>query len=201
MSSSIRYGLLIACFLFAVPVFISANIPGKDFLITLNGSKLTGKIKYVSTSEKSAQVSFENDFGDIYTVHPAIIYGFAFEENDEISVYESKYIDKEWQFLKVEKRGRALSLYTSTERQLQFTNYDEAPKVVDEKNTQNWLQFEGEQPFKIYRITFKRVLKKKLESFPELTERLGKKGFRYPNLPLIVELYNKLYDESLKKQT
>ena len=170
-----------------------ANTPGKDFLITLNGSKLTGFVKDLSFSKGNSHLSFENDFGDTYTIHPATIYGFAFDDNGETSLYESKFLDGIWKFLKVEKKGEALSLYKSSERQLKFINSNEAPVVEKEKATQIWLQFEKEQPFKIYRFTFKSVLKKKMADFPELVDRLGKRGFKYNNLPSIVELYNRMH--------
>ena len=170
-----------------------ANNPGKDFLITLNGSKLTGNVKDISFTNTKSQLSFENDFGDIYTIHPATIFGFAFEENGEISLYESKYLDGVWKFLKVEKKGQELSLYKSSERQLKFTHSHEAPIIEKEKGTQLWLQFAKEQPFKIHRFTFKSVLKKKMADYPDLINRLGKRGFKYRNLPQIVDLYNQIH--------
>ena len=170
-----------------------ANNPGKDFLITLNGSKLTGNIKIISFSSYEPNISFENDFGDIYTVHPATVSGFAHEEKGIISLYESKFSNGRWMFLKVEKKGKALSLYKSSERQLKFTGSNESPIIRKENATQIWLQFANEQPFKIYRLNFKSVLRKKMSNYPVLVERLGKRGFRYHNLPAIVELYNQLY--------
>lgn len=185
--------LPITAFIFLIlPNFLTANNPGKDFLITLNGSKLTGNIKDISYSDGKSQIHFENDFGNTYVVLPSTIYGFAFDDGDETSMYESKYLNNEWRFLKVEKKGETLSLYTSTERQLQFTHSGESPIIVEEKNPQIWLQFKGEQPFKVYRLTYKRVLKKKMEAYPDLTQKIGKRGFRYNNLGMIVELYNKL---------
>jgi hypothetical protein len=178
--------------------FSTANNPGKDFLITLNGSKLTGNIKEVSYSNGKSQIYFENDFGNTYVVLPATIYGFAFDENGTTTMYESKYLNGDWQFLKVEKRGEALSLYTSSERQLQFTNTNESPIVVEEKNPQIWLQFKEEQPFKIYRLTFRSTLRKKMEDFPDLAKNIGKRGFRYKNLSKIVELYNKFHSKNGK---
>lgn len=183
--------------LLILPSFLIANNPGKDFLITLNGSKLTGSIKDISFSNGKSQISFENDFGNIYVVLPSTIFGFAFDEGGETSLYESKYLNGKWQFLKVEKKGKGVSLYISSERQLQFTKTNKSPIVVEEKNPQIWLQFKGEQPFKIYRLNFKSVLRKKMSDYPDLTTRLGKRGFRYRNLSKIVELYNRFYDKKM----
>ncbi len=172
-----------------------ASNPGKDFLITLNGSKLTGNIKRINFSNSASEVLFQNDFGNTYAVHPATIYGFALAENGEISLYESKRFNGKWRFFKA-KKGKELSLYTSTERRLKFTRTNDSPIVLEEKNPQNWLQFAGEQPFKVYRFTYKRVLRKKLKSYPDLMKSIGKRGFRYKDLVMIVDLYNKLHTEN-----
>lgn len=174
-----------------------ANEPGKDFLITLDGSKLTGIIKTITIKQKKTQISFENDFGSRYIVDASTIFGFAFQEQGEISLFESKFLNGEWQFLRVETRGNAVSLYTSSERQLQFVGSDETPIVVQEqKSPQIWLQFEGEQPFRVYRFNFRGVLRKRMKSHPELAKRIGKRGFRYKNLSMIVDSYNRYHKEN-----
>ena len=181
--------------LLSLPNSAAANNPGKDFLITLNGSKLTGNILDINLSGDEFEISFENDLGSILSVHPATIYGFAYEDKGETSLYESKYLNGEWQFLKVQKKGAALSLYTSSERQLKFTRSNESPIIVKEKNPQVWLQFAGEKPFKIYRLNYKGLLRKRMKDYPDLAKRIGKRGFRYKDLDMIVELYNKIHDK------
>ncbi len=170
-----------------------ASNPGKDFLITLDGSKLTGFIKTIAIKQKKTQISFENNLGTTYTIDASTIFGFAFEEAGEMSLYESKFLNGEWQFLKVEKKGLEVSLYKSSERQLQYSGYRSSPIVVQEKNPQIWLQFKGEEPFRIYRITFRSVLRKKMKSYPDLTKMFGKRGFRYRNLSMIVDSYNRFH--------
>jgi|GEM_PF-2081675 len=169
------------------------NQPGKDFLITLDGSKLTGLIKTIAFGKKNTKITFENDLGTLYTVNASTIFGFALQEGGEMSMYESKYLNGVWQFLKVENKGQALILYTSIERQLQFSGVNEAPIVVQEKKPQVWLQFKGEQPFRLYRFRFRGVLRKKLKSYSDLAKRIGKRGFRYNNLSLIVDSYNRFH--------
>ena len=178
-----------------LPLGLQGNNPGKDFLITLDGTKLTGKIKHVTLKKGGSHIYFENDFGDTYNVYAATIYGFAFKEEGDMSLYESKQLNGVWRFLKVEKRGEALSLYKSSERQLQFTNTNESPIVVEEKNPQVWLQFKGEEPFKVYHLSYRRILRNKMASFPDLAKRIGKRGFRYNNLSMIVDLYNKHHSQ------
>lgn len=174
---------------------LTAEKPGKDFLITLNGSKLTGVIKDINLSKEGSQLSFKNDFGDTYTVLPETIFGFVLQEGDETMLYESKCLDRVWWFVQIEKKGKVLSLFTSTERKLQFTNTNEPPIIVEEKAPQIWLQFAGEPPFKVYRFTYKGILRKKMKSYPDLAKRIGKRGFRYKNLSDIVELYNRFHEK------
>ncbi len=172
--------------------------PGKDFLITLDGSKLTGEIKTVAFKQRKTQISFRNDLGTLYTVDASCIYGFACEEAGEILLFESKFLNGEWQFLKVENKGNVLTVYTSSERQLQFVGSNQNPIVVqDQKSPQIWLQFEGEQPFRLYRFNFRGVLRKKMKSHPELARRIGRRGFRYKNLAMIVDSYNRFHQETL----
>lgn len=196
-----RFSMAHHCFRFTFILFfigltscLFANTPGKDFLITLNGSKLTGHIKDISLTNERSQISFENDFGDLYVIHPATIHGFAVEKNGEVTVYESKYLEGQWLFLKVENKGDVISLYTSTERQVKFTDSNDSPLVEGGKTIQFWLQFDKEEPFKVYRFNYKRVLKEHMSAYPEIIEQLGKRGFKYRNLPAIVELFNKLYN-------
>ena len=42
---------------------------------------------------------------------------------------------------------------------------------------------------------YKRLAKKYFETTPELTERIGKRGFRYKNLPSMILYYNKMTDK------
>ncbi len=191
-----RTHLILAVILLLGADALAASNPGKDFLITLDGSKLTGVIRTITFKKKKTQISFVNDLGTKYMVDASTISGFSYEEEGEISIYESKFLNGEWQFLRVEKKGQALTWYTSAERQLQFSGFNEDPIVVQENKQQIWLQFEGEQPFRVYRFSFRGVMRKKMKDYPALAKRIGKRGFRYKNLPLIVDSYNKYHEQN-----
>lgn len=182
-------------FLLCTTQLLLAGNPGSDFLITLNGSKLTGQVKDISFSNTTPLLSFENDLGTLFVVHPASIYGFAFQDNDDVLIYESKLLDGIWKFLKVENQGQELTLYTSLERQVRFAGPGGSPTIEKENNMQVWLQFAKEQPFKIHRLNYRGILRKRMAAFPELVDHIGKRGFRYKDLPAIVALYNRLYNK------
>ena len=187
-------------FLIVILAFFANNLfsktPGEDFLITLDGHKLTGDVKDIFFSDWESRVSFENDFGDLYSIHPACIYGFAFQENGQTVHYESKYLGGNWAFLKVEKRGQALSLYRSSERKIEFSQEDGKPVVKARKVSEIWLQFDKKRPFRIYRVGFRKTLREKFAHYPELANLIGKKGYRFKNLSKIVEIYNEIYDDN-----
>lgn len=194
MTSSIITAIRIFAILF-LPQLLLADSPGKDFLITLDGAKLTGQVQDISFAAATPLLSFENDLGSLFVVHPASIYGFAFVDGDDVLIYESKLLDGSWKFLKVENQDKELTMYTSVERQVKFAGSGRSPSIQDERNAQVWLQFSKDQPFKVYRTNYKGILRKRMSAFPELADRLGKRGFRYKNLPAIVELYNRLFDK------
>lgn len=190
------YTLLLSIIIFSLFLnTLQANNPGKDFLITLNGYKLTGNVKDIFFSDWQSRVSFENDFGDLYSIHPACIYGFAFEERGQTVYYESKFLEGSWAFLKVEKRGQALSLYKRSERKIQFTE-SEGKAIKEKGGTEIWLQFDQKKPFQIYRVGFRTTLRKKFAHYPELANLIGKKGYRFKDLSKIVEIYNEIYDRN-----
>ena len=175
---------------------LTAGDPGKDYIITLNGIKLTGDVKDIFFSNIQSRLSFENDFGNLYSVHPACIHGFAFREGEKTIYYESKYLGGRWDFLKVEKRGSALSLYRSSERKIEFTQLHGEPIIETKKVTEIWLQFQGQKPFRVFPLGYKKLLKQKFAHYPELANRIGKKGYKFRDLPKIVELYNELHDKN-----
>lgn len=191
-----RFFLIISIFI--LPNFLTANTPGEDFLITLDGYKLTGNVKDIFFSDWQSRLSFENDFGDLYSIHPACIYGFAFQEKGKTIYYESKYLGGSWAFLKVEKRGQALSLYRSSERKIEFSQIEGKSIIQEKKVSEIWLQFNKKRPFRVYRLSFRKVLRQKFAHYPELAQLIGKKGFRFKNLPAIVEIYNEIYDKDSK---
>ncbi|MEM7103225.1 MAG: hypothetical protein AAF502_08855 [Bacteroidota bacterium] len=190
--------LIAAALLLILPYLLAASGEGKDFLITLNGSKLTGEIKVTANDKGKSEISFQNDFGDVYAIHPATIFGFAYQDKDEVFLYESKKLDGKWQFLKVEKKGEAVNLYSSSEKQLQFISSGESPVVVKVKNPQSWVQFKGQPPIKVHKWNYKGLLKEKMAAYPELVEMIGKRGFKFSNLSMMVDLYNKFHSDSFK---
>lgn len=177
-------------------VFISnllfGNI-GKGYLITLDGKSITGKILDVYYSEWYASLTFENDFGNSYSIHPATIHGFVWRNKNQEVVFESKYVKGKWLFLRVIERGPGLTMYRTVDRSTKVIKVSDESLIADKKIDEVWLQFYKKRPFQLFRVSFKKVLKKKLAAFPDLANKIGKPGYKYRDLAKIVTLYNELY--------
>ncbi len=191
-----RHLLIFLAIIFSTHLF--GNI-GKGYLITLDGKNITGKIKNIYFSEWYASLTFENDFGNSYSIHPATILGFVFKKENEDVVFESKLIRGSWVFLRIVEKGPGLTLYRSTERTTELVKVSNESIVTDKKIDEMWLQFYRKRPFRVYRMTYKKVLKKKLSAFPTLAQMIGKQGYKYRDLTKIVTLYNELYMKGEKR--
>jgi hypothetical protein len=58
------------------------------------------------------------------------------------------------------------------------------------------LEKEGERPFRIYLIGFRKQMRKTVADFPELAAKIGQEGYRYKNLKKILIEYNKWYEDT-----
>lgn len=92
----------------------------------------------------------------------------------------------------------AVQLYSVLKEEIELINTEAIPGM-DNKNNIDWHlaynrdYFIGFSADKVEAITpsnFKRIAKKYFASTPELVGSIGKKGFRYKNLPTIILYYN-----------
>lgn len=93
----------------------------------------------------------------------------------------------------------AIKLYSVLKEEIELID-TEIIEEADKENTNNWHlaynrdYFIGYNDAKVEAITpsnFKRIAKKYFENIPGLTASIGKRGFRYKNLPTIIAYYNK----------
>lgn len=92
----------------------------------------------------------------------------------------------------------AIQLYSILKEDIELIDTEAIPGIAN-KNTTDWHlaynrdYFIGYNADKMEAITpsnFKRIAKKYFASTPELVGSIGKKGFRYKNLPTIILYYN-----------
>lgn len=164
----------------------------QGYLVTLNGKMLTGQIGAIYQGDNNSEVIFINDFGTIYNIRPELIRGFVFKKGPEFIVYESKFNEKRWMFLKVLFKGENLHLYQSPQEIIQLVqNYRGFVNDYSYRPAEYFLEMEGKIPFKVKRIGFKKQMHRLLrKNAPDLADKIGDKGFHYKDLPKIVREYN-----------
>jgi hypothetical protein len=178
----------------AIAIFLKVFVfaAGKGYLITKDEKYITGQIMAVNYTLADSEVIFMNDFGDLYQIHPYLIKGFVYREDEKTIEYESKFNGQNWLFLKIEIGGRGIRMYQMNSviaTQTPGLNYE----IKTQVSKQFWLEKEGEKPFQIYLLCFRRSMRKITSDFPELASKIGEKGFRYKNLKAILIDYNEWY--------
>ncbi len=189
---TLRLLLTIAIAIF-LKVFLFAA--GKGYLITKDDKYITGEVVAVNYTLSDSELVFMNDFGDLYQIHPYLIKGFVYREKEETVEYESKFNGKNWLFFKLEVGGRGIRMYQMNSV-VTAKNLDSSSIVETQVSKEFWLEKEGEKPFKIYRIGFRPAMRKLTSDFPELSNLIGEKGYRYKNLKTILVEYNKWYEDT-----
>ncbi|MEZ5043463.1 MAG: hypothetical protein R2828_26435 [Saprospiraceae bacterium] len=174
--------------------------PSKGYIVTLNGKYLTGAIGNIFHTTYGSEVTFINDFGTIYQIHPFLIRGFVFREDASTVAYESKYSQKKWLFLRVLHKGDYMSIYKSPEKK-SVVNYTRVSFMAETvKNEEYWIELKGKNPININRLGYKKQLRKLINKrTPELADKIGSKGYRFRNLTEIAEEYNKKCQETKYK--
>ncbi|GJM34765.1 MAG: hypothetical protein DHS20C18_37660 [Saprospiraceae bacterium] len=173
--------------------FSHASDPSRGYLITKNGKKLTGVIGEIYHSQYGSQVIFINDFGNTYSIHSALVRGFALQKGSEVVFYESRYLRKRWQFLLVVYKGEELSLYKGSEPEYQEIGPLSFIHYYQEEPTQFWVENQSFRMSKVARIGFRRKMRKLLSvQAPKLASKIGKPGYRFSNLLEIVDEFNKI---------
>lgn len=171
--------------------------PSKGYIVTLNGKYLTGAIGNIFHTTYGSEVTFINDFGTIYQIHPFLIRGFVFRDDASTVAYESKYSQRKWLFLRVLHKGEYMSIYKSPEKK-SVVNYTRVSFMAETvRNEEYWIELKGKSPVNIHKIGYKKQLRKLLHKrTPELADKIGSKGYRFKNLPEIAEEYNKKCQET-----
>lgn len=186
---TLRLLLTIAFFIF-LKVFVFAA--GKGYLITKDEKYISGQVMAVNYTVADSEVIFMNDFGDIYQIHPFLIKGFVYQENEKTIEYESKFNGQNWLFLKIEIGGRGIRMYQmNSVVATQASGVDSG--IITEVSNSFWLEKEGERPFQIYLIGFRKQMRDVMSDYPELVAKVGEKGYRYKNLKNILLEYNEWY--------
>lgn len=173
-------------------LFFNAFLFAEDFkgyIITHSGIRLTGKISTIFHSDYGSELTFINDFGTSYQIHPALIRGFAFRNNDDLNIlYESRYTKGTWIFLEVIYRGKDMSLYKAPEERVSIAHGFSTIQLEE-----YWVDVPGGNMTPLTRYRYKRRFRRLVrKSEPELAKKIGKTGYKFKDLVKIIEEFNRL---------
>ncbi|TXF89034.1 hypothetical protein FUA23_12160 [Neolewinella aurantiaca] len=164
----------------------------RGFLLTKDNYQLTGYFNVLSYSPTGNMITFTNDFGDVYSIHPMLVKGFGFSKDGTSFRFVSRFHEGQWFFLHEEVTGRALSLFRLPDGSNNWVD-DSMLRLFQTPPPTYYFYYGNRNLVAIPRSGFKRTLKKFFErSSPELSAKIGKRGYRYRNLAEIVVEFNEL---------
>lgn len=184
--------LYLLCLL-VLPLCLDA-MPWRGYLVSKNGIPLTGYISQISHKAKTSTVVFINDFGNRYEFPAELIKGFAYRDGERTIAFESKRVGGRWRFLQIVQKNAPLELHLLT-KGTAFTTleaWEDAMAGNGLPVIAYWLKPRGRRAVKIGRWGFRRKMRRLLQDrAPELAEKVGEKGYRFHDVPAIVEEYNR----------
>ncbi len=164
----------------------------RGFLLTRDDHQLTGYFNVIKYSPTGNLITFTNDFGDVYSIHPMLVKGFGFSKDGLNYRFISREHEGQWFFLRLEQDGRALRLFSLPDGSDQWVD-DTLLRFFSNPPPTYWFEFGQQQLLGIPRSGFKRIVKAFMEqNSPALAGKIGKKGFRYKDLHEIVIAFNEL---------
>lgn len=164
----------------------------RGFLLTRDGIQLTGYFNLIEYSPTGNYITFTNDFGDIYSIHPMLVRGFGFSKDGTSFRYISRFHNGQWYFLREEVYGRTLRLYRLPDNENNWVD-DSLLKLYTDPPPTFYIGYGEDQLLPVPRVGFKRTMREFLSTAsPELAGKIGKKGYRYRDLYAIVGQVNEL---------
>ena len=183
--------LLSLFFVFGLALSLQAESL-RGFLLTRDNYQLTGYFNVLSYSPTGNLITFTNDFGDVYSIHPMLVKGFGFSKDGTSFRFVSRFHEGQWFFLHEEVSGRSLSLYRLPDGSNNWVD-DSMLRLFQTPPPTYYLLYGDREILPIPRTGYKRTLKEFLEKrSPALASKIGKRGFRYRDLANIVIQFNEL---------
>ena len=162
----------------------------RGFLLTKDNYQLTGYFNVLEYSPTGSLITFTNDFGDVYSIHPMLVKGFGFSKDGTTFRFVSRFHEGQWFFLHETVRGRSLSLYRLPDGTNNWVD-DSMLRLFQTPPPTYYFLYGDRQLLPIPRAGFKRTLRDFFTPVnPALAGRIGKRGYRYRNLVDIVAEFN-----------
>lgn len=182
----------ITCLLLFTSTISAADYQG--YIITHSGIRLTGMISTIFHSDYGSELTFINDFGTSYQIHPALIRGFAFRNDEDSNIlYESRFTKGTWIFLEVIYRGKDMSLYKAPEERVSIAHGFNTIQLEE-----YYVDVPGGNMTPLTRYRYKRRFRRLVKkTAPELAKKIGKAGYKFKDLVKIIAEFNRLKQERL----
>lgn len=185
-----RYFTLLSFLLCCSCAADATNLRG--FLVTRDDLQLTGYFNLIEYSATGSLLSFTNDFGDEYDIHPRSVKGFGFSQDGQEYRFISRFHEGQWFFLRLEQGGAALRLYSMPDGSDQWVD-DRMLQLFVNPPPRYWFEYGEQQLLGIPRNNFRRVVREFMDTYaPALAAKIGKRGYRYRDLTEIVAACNAL---------
>lgn len=180
--------------LLVISLLLTASLAAADlrgFLVTKDNYQLTGYFNLLEYSPTGNQIIFTNDFGDVYSIRPQLVKGFGFNRDGETVRFVSRFHEGQWFFLREEVTGRSLSLFRLPDGSESWVDDSMLRLFATPPPTYYLLYGSKQRILPVPRAGFKRTLREFfVERSPELSARIGKRGYRYKDLAKIVGEFN-----------
>jgi hypothetical protein len=164
----------------------------RGFLVTKDGHQLTGYLNVLQYAPGGNIITFTNDFGDEYIIHPFLVSGFGFNYDGETMRFVSRRHEGMWFFLQEEIRGRSISLFRLPRGGGHWVD-DSMLRLFSSPPPEYYLEYGQGQFLGVPRMGYKRTLRQFFaETNPALADKIGSRGYRYRNLDTIVRECNEL---------
>ena len=189
--------------LFAV-LFVASEVNAKNIfagtVTTTDGDVLTGKVYVVSPTYNELKVKFVDSNKKKYTFKAKDVETYTFEVpkfNKETRSYETEtitYVRKEVEDAPVRMGTKDILVERQVNGAIQVYNqyYEQDAKIGGTLGHYFYAQKQdGTLDFtKLTKANYKEVLKAATVDFPELSNKVGTKGFGYRHIVKVAELYN-----------
>ena len=162
----------------------------RGFLLTKDGYQLTGYLNVLQYAPGGNIITFTNDFGDEYQIHPFLVSGFGFNYNGEAMRFVSRRHEGMWYFLQQEVEGRGINLFRLPRGGGRWVD-DSMLRLFSEQPPEYYFEFGEGQFLPVARSGYKRTLRSFFaEASPELADKIGSRGYRYKDMHAIVGEFN-----------
>ena len=191
-----RHLYLLVFLLFTTPAFADSF---RGFLMTKDGYQLTGYLNILQYAPGGNIITFTNDFGDEYTIHPFLVSGFGFNFNGEPMRFVSRRHEGLWYFLQEEVSGKGVTLFRLPRGGGEWLD-DRMLRLFRDPPPEYYFEYGQGKFLPVPRGGYKRTLRDFFrQRNADLAAKIGTRGYRYRDMHAIVAEFNSRSDRKRRR--